>query len=154
MMKRDLLIKSFYCICDYARTLFAYINQLHDVLVLLKIGDKYVSYVFFEDKCRYNNIIQPLESSPIRFISIKYSHPKMKDNLYLELDNTMYIISNSLFSPVFVRRLLEYQTEDFVFDKNYKLVIMDNNINTIELDFTKYIILEKESYNIINMDTK
>jgi hypothetical protein len=152
-MKNDLLIKTFFTICDYAKTIFQYSSDVNDVLVLLKIEDKYVSYSFFKKSSQYNNKKISLEHSDNEFINIKYSHPKMTNSIYLELDNSMYVEKNSLFTPAFVRRLLEYQLEEFVFDMDYELVLMDKNINMVELNSKQYIVLEKDSYNIVNVNS-
>jgi hypothetical protein len=151
-MNNDLLIKTFYTICEYSKIIYEYLRNINDISVILKMGDRRVSYVFYRKKIQYNNIQQPMTISPVKFIAIKYSHPEMADTFYLELDNSIYYEGNELFSPVFIRRCLEYQTENFIFDKNYKLTLVDNNIDTIELTSKEYIVLDNGYYNIMVMD--
>jgi len=43
------------------------------------------------------------------------------------------------------------QYNEFNIDKDYKINIIDNNINTIELDKNKYIKLSDNSYDIIEI---
>lgn len=151
-MSHDLLKKTFYTICDYSKIIYEHLQNISDVLVILKMGDKTVSYVFYSNKTKYKTIIEPMTASPVKFIAVKYSHPLMAYTIYLELDSDIYYEGNELFSPVFVRRLLEYQTEHFIFDKHYKLTLVDNSINTLQLSSYQYIILEKGLYTIMKIE--
>uniref|UniRef100_A0A6C0DPG3 Uncharacterized protein n=1 Tax=viral metagenome TaxID=1070528 RepID=A0A6C0DPG3_9ZZZZ len=88
--------------------------------------------------------------SNIRFISIDIYMPAIsKDPYVLDLDTDSYLVDNVLFTPAFVRRLMEYNVNSSTFDINYTVKIMDNNIHSFELDSTQYIILEKDGYKII-----
>jgi hypothetical protein len=76
-------------------------------------------------------------------MSCTYSHPKMSCEISIDIVDLcdFFVVGNQLFSPVFVRRLLEYQGGDFVFDMDYKITIIDNNVNILKLDRTKYLFI-------------
>ena len=86
--------------------------------------------------------------SNVRFISIVYTHPKMTKQLTLELSKNWYNVHNQLFTPEFVFRLLEYQKESYVFDPQYKILLIDNNINNETLTIDKYIEILEDEYII------
>jgi hypothetical protein len=61
----------------------------------------------------------------------------------------MYIEGNHLLSSTFVLRLLKYQPEKFHFDMDYKLKIIDDDINMFELSSNQFIVLTDNTYRII-----
>jgi hypothetical protein len=60
------------------------------------------------------------------------------------------LINNEILSCSFVKRLLEYQAAYHHFDKNYTILLMDNNLRTVSLNFGEYIVLHKTYYTIMN----
>ena len=85
--------------------------------------------------------------STVRFISVEYTHPSMKHTIPLEIPVNMMYVGNCLFSPAFVARMLRYKSCDmyggnhqsYVFDLNYTLNIMDNQLKYLELSSTQYL---------------
>ena len=122
-----------------------------DTIVTLKYNDQYVHRI-----CNKNapdlleTNIETLELSSTRFLSIEYTHPDMKTPIILSLEKGHYVNNNEILSPAFILRLLEYQPHNYVFDMDYKLKIMDNNINMFGLTFDKYIVLTADSYRILS----
>jgi len=88
------------------------------------------------------------EKSNVSFISVNYFHPKMTNLISLNIDKSMLLTQNDLFTPTFVRRWLEYQDEHFIFDMDYLIKIIDSNINMIELNSKQYIQIQKDDYII------
>lgn len=86
--------------------------------------------------------------TPKHFLSIEYSHPEMDDKVPIELSASTYIEGNEILSKQFVRRYLEYQSEPFVFDNNYKLILMDSKIKMLELNSEQYVVIGKTGYDI------
>lgn len=84
--------------------------------------------------------------SKTRFISILYSHPKLKNPVYIELPKGMYLVGNELLSPAFVLRYLEHQSMPYVFDMNYTLNIIDNHIQQFNLNSSQYVLLTERGY--------
>lgn len=87
------------------------------------------------------------------FLSIEYQHPNMKHTISLNLDKRYLISGNELFSPCFVLKCLNYQDKPYVFDKNYKLALLDSDINNTTLKSNQYIRLSNLKYEIIDMKT-
>ena len=73
----------------------------------------------------------------------------MKDRLVIELDKNVYFANNIVLSSLFIKRYLEYQVENYVFDENYTINLMDNNINMITLTQLDSILLGENSYTVI-----
>jgi len=86
--------------------------------------------------------------TPTHFLSIEYSHPDLADNITIELSASTYVEGNEILSKQFVRRYLEYQSELFIFDDNYKLKIMDSKIKILELTSNQYVLIGKSGYEI------
>ena len=131
-------------LCTYKTTLDQYIfrvstNILTNNKLLWKIKD--VSTLHLED----------LQRSKIRFLSIEYTHPKMSYTIPLELHQEMMYVGNHLFSSAFVARMLNYimGRNNFIFDMDYVIKIMDKELKYFELTYCQYICLEKNSYNVI-----
>lgn len=86
--------------------------------------------------------------TPKHFLSIEYSHPAMEEKVPIELNASVYVEGNEILSKQFVRRYLEYQSEPFVFDDNYKLILMDSKIKLLELNSGQYVTISKTGYEI------
>jgi hypothetical protein len=128
-----------------------------DTLILTHIRNRFVdSFVsrIVDDKSTGNEDVDPICSlvkTRNYFISIQYCHPDMTDPIIFELDKRFLIRGNELFSSCFVLRLLNYQSKPFKFDNKYVLKLLDSNMNSIELDFYKYIQLNSGDYNVCNL---
>lgn len=123
-------------------------NDAYECMVMIKIKDKYVHYCNKRDD---DSLSINLNTGMVKpcFLSIEYTHPKMKNGIFLELKKGMYHINNTLFSPIFVKRLLEYQTASYYFDMDYKLNILDNNVGMFSLSSNQFVRLTKSNYDII-----
>jgi hypothetical protein len=89
-----------------------------------------------------------LEKSTVRFLSVEYTVPHSTSGVSLKIPVEMCMQGNELFSHAFVRRLLEYQSEPFEFDFNYRLKVMDGEVNEFELNNTQYIVLGESDYEV------
>jgi hypothetical protein len=95
--------------------------------------------------------IEPQQSS-IKLLTVLYEHPAMPEGIELNLSREWFYVGNRLFSPVFVFRLLKYQSKQFVFDNNYKVSFMDSDFASVELKSNSHIVLTEDSYEIITED--
>lgn len=84
-----------------------------------------------------------------QFLTIEYTHPKMKDRIIIELDKDIYFTDNIILSSLFIKRYLEYQPEEFIFDEDYTVNLMDNNVNMITLSYSQSVLLSENSYKVI-----
>jgi hypothetical protein len=82
----------------------------------------------------------------IKFVYVEYQHPKMNGvTIELFIPRSLLVVGNELFSAGFICRWLNYFAEcEFVFDDNYILRIMDDNINQYTLLYGDYVVLEKD----------
>lgn len=95
------------------------------------------------------SIHEPSVVSKVKFLDIQYHHPDMSEPLILELSREYYYSGNQLFSDAFVYRMLLYQPFPFVFDERYTVELMDNELETMTLKSTEYLILDKTSYSVV-----
>ena len=93
------------------------------------------------------------ETSTFRAISIEYIHPKMTESIEIKMSPEWFIVDNELFTPTFVLRMLEYQSQSYLYDNEYKIRIMDSECNIIEFGAQQYLLITKENYEIRDMNT-
>ena len=87
--------------------------------------------------------------SNVSFLSIEYTSPMMKESIILQLPQNIYMVGTQILSAVFIARLLEYTIgENDYFDMDYRLNILDNNIQYISLLSNQYIELYDNEYKI------
>jgi hypothetical protein len=76
----------------------------------------------------------------------------MKTSIELSIDNGWYMEGNEILSASFVYRELDHQPKPFIFDKNYTLQLIDENINILEIGYYEYIEIKNDSYEIVNIN--
>ena len=87
--------------------------------------------------------------SNVRFYSIEYTNPMMETSIQLQLPQNYYMVGTQLLSSVFIARLLNYTIgENNIFNMDYKLNIMDDNIQLFSLLSNQYIELYENEYKI------
>lgn len=115
-----------------------------EYLLMMRVNDgAIISRIYDEDRDDYEIV---LEKSRKHFLSVEYTHPDMPNRIILDLDKSLYLVGNEVFTKGFIQRCLEYQTEDYVFDDNYVLDIMDSKIKMLTLKKGEYIIIGKTEY--------
>lgn len=116
-----------------------------DGIIIMRHGD--TTRCNMIDKYDEKNVY---EQSNVKFLAIEYKHSTMTEGLIIELDRSWFLCGNQLLSTVFVRRYLDYQPAPFYFDGKYNIVLIDDNMNITKIDQSQYIVLEKDSYRIID----
>lgn len=88
--------------------------------------------------------------SSVRFIAIEYCHPKMNYQVSICLPKGMYLAGNEILSSVFVMRWLanNMAKNSYIFDMDYVLHIMDNNIKYAEITSREYCIITDDGWLI------
>ena len=130
-----------------AKTILLKDRKVYDCLISMRMDDKYIYKVCDMESDSYDKL--PCELSKVKFLSIEYIHPEVKNPIVIEIDKNAYLVGNEILSCTFVKRALEYSFNVKNFDTEYVLRIMDNNLKTFELKSNEFIILEKDSYKII-----
>jgi hypothetical protein len=84
------------------------------------------------------------------FISIEYTHPKLDKPLSIKLPRSYFVVGNEILSDIFVSRYLSYEYGKHVIfeDMDYKLNIIDSNINILSFGKDKYIELSENGYSV------
>lgn len=126
-------------------------TSLESCMLIMKYNNYYTDRICDKNVCDISPITE-IKLSSIRFLSIEYIHSCCDLPIVLNIENGHYLNNNEILSPCFVRRLLEKQQSNYVFDMSYRINIIDNNINTIELNSNQYVILKADSYEIVNIN--
>lgn len=94
------------------------------------------------------------EESDVELLCIEYRHPKMSTYVSLHLPKSMYMVGNELFTSAFVLRCLEHQPMfiSYIFDDDYVVSILDNNIQQYTVRSNEYIVLEKNKLRVCRVD--
>ena len=93
-----------------------------------------------------------IKRSPSKFLSIEYKHPEMEKSVEINMDKSWFYAGNELFSSTFVLRALKYQSQQFFFDMDYTICIMDKDINIVTFGSNKHILLTEDGYEIIEQE--
>ena len=80
----------------------------------------------------------------------------MNNMLTLKLDPEYLREGNNLFSKSFVLRMLKYSypADQYVFDENYELKVMDDKIHTAVIGYNKYMVVNsasKTGYTVVTV---
>jgi len=150
--------KSFYSNYNYSEDSSDFVTKEH-VFIAKKKDNQYICKVCFPGhvKCIVSDELNPeveetdVEENEVSFLYIEYVHPKMMDTpIPLPFPNGLLQPLNELFTPAFVLRQLQTQTNYYYFDMDYQITILDNNLNTFELKSHQYLLLHKNTYEIIH----
>jgi hypothetical protein len=93
-----------------------------------------------------------VEKSDVKFLSIEYMNPDMKEPISIILNKDLFQIGNEILSNAFVLRYLQYQTQYYVYANDYTITIIDDKVNQFTLSSKQYVLLEKNDYKIITKD--
>ena len=121
-------------------------NNVIETMVTMKLDDGITNTSFNKnaDEPTYSNT-----RSKASFLTIEYTHPKMETRITMNLDKELYFTNNVILSALFIKRYLDYQPEEYIFDENYTINLMDNNINMITLTYPQSILLSEDSYKVV-----
>lgn len=131
---------------------FEQIPEIIETLFVVRQDDKYVfrSRVFrshvFRSRVQQgliNEMITIPEKSNIQFVIVEYKHPKMMNQIELKIPESFYLVNNEILSPAFIQRMLEFQRSYYVFDDDYEVVLIDDNMESQKLSWRDYIKIEK-----------
>lgn len=127
------------------------IPQEYDLIVFSDISDNLkpqnkICYSALNDETDYK-----YDVSNIKFISVNLTYNKNQYDIKLKTDEFNYYIVNNVIDKVFLKYYLVHVL-NIVLDKDtdftYKLEIIDNTVNVINLDINDSIIILKDGYNV------
>ena len=127
-------------------------NVLKEVLIILKYDNDYIYKICNKDMLQQLKSVK-FEESNVRFLTIEYSYPGISNPIVIDVDKNAYLTGNDILSSSFIKRFFEYNIgiEQDLFQSEYVLKIMDNNLDNFELKSDQYITLHTDSYQIKNM---
>lgn len=146
----NVFINGFKDACDCAKSI-AYNNKsIVESLITMKFENQYIHYTFYKENDENDPVTLPLIPCKTKFLTVEYTHPKMTSGIFLELDKSVFYANNEILSPLYILRCLKYQSKAFVFDMDYKIKILDENIHSFELTSDQHVFLHKASYKIVS----
>jgi hypothetical protein len=95
-----------------------------------------------------------VEKSDVKFLSVEYINPDMKEPIIFKLNKDVFQIGNELLSNAFVLRYLQYQTQFYVYANDYTITVIDDKVNQFTLNSKQYVLLDKHEYKIITKEEK
>jgi len=135
--------------CNFVKNI--YFHEKQRFLIIMKIKHFYISRVGESSGSEFQEI--SFEHTPKFFLSIEYTHPEMDSTVYLDIDSGFFLQKNEILSMPFVKRLLEHQPRQYIFDDRYKLKILNWYMSTVVMDANDYMLLDKNDYQIITPHT-
>jgi hypothetical protein len=92
--------------------------------------------------------------SKVKFISIQYSHPRMTNMIDIIILPGMYMVGNEILSSVFIFKWLvnNFPKNSYVFDKDYVVCILDNQIKYTEVRSNQFCIIKEKDWSVGSFD--
>lgn len=109
-------------------------------------------YIINFNKYYKSSNIRGVENNDIKpFLAIQYSNPKQSDKLSINLEKKYYTIHNDVLDSVFIKTYLSktYNKNNYVFDNNYEIIIIDNNAIFHTLKYNQYIHFEQKKWSVL-----
>lgn len=125
--------------------------EIIETLFVARKDDKYIFRTFpvlHTLRDHHAEICVFPEKSNIQFVIIEYRHPKMYHRIELKIPNSFYLVGNEILSPAFIQRMLELQRNVYVFDFDYEVMFIDDDMECIKLQSCHFVKLGKTSYTV------
>lgn len=142
------IIREFKHSSNTLNCLFKESNNICEFMVTLKYNSSYI-YRIINKHYQDEDIELPAVASNVKFISIEYTNPSQPQSIFIDLDKSVYMVGNEILSPIFIKRYLSYQPFAYHFDYDYRVNIIDGDLNTITLKSNQHILLHADKYEII-----
>ena len=132
-------------------------SNCSDKLMIAKLDNKYLYRVISNHKptassqstqSTASSRLYSIIPSKTRFLSISYSHPKQENAIYIDIPVNHCFSGNEILSACFILRCLEYQSMPYVFDLDYSIYIIDNQVNQMQIKSNQYVLLLENKYTI------
>lgn len=98
------------------------------------------SYVYFNLKTIDEHLNSEINLKS-KILSIEYTHPDMNNSLEIKLDKSYYDYGNEILDSIFIKKYLSmtYNKNSYVFDNNYKIILIDGDVNILEFGNDSFI---------------
>ena len=151
---------------SYFMQTFARTKHLHykDILFTCKYISDNKHYIISKvlnksnlnlENLKKNSILQhsdKTDKSNNPFLAIEYSHKLMENTLPIDIDNKYFIEGNDILNNLFILKYLKinYNKNDYIFDNDYTITIIDDSAIIHILDYNSYIQINHDnSWEII-----
>ena len=131
------------CVTNKEKAVFVQPDSFDFIIYTEKDGKRLVDNLLEEFVC---------EDAGIKFIlvEIQFGDVKLKIDFKPSLTDNFYVVGNT-FHTKFIRYLMKkYYAVDALPDE-YQLKILDHSVNSVELDETMCIKIEKDRYQLVNL---
>lgn len=90
----------------------------------------------------------------VKFLLTDYVHPTIEDSKEIVLDKPYFLEGNQILSGAFVGRLLAKEGYTGPFDKSYRVVIIDQDVKTVEWTYADFMELTGDrQYAVMHQET-
>ena len=150
--KNDVLIEKYRIICEDKIREFQNSVFQTEIIFSMKTFSKQFCTIYNENVME--DIKIKYDASLVRFLSIEYTHPEMKDSIPITISPSLLYEGNEILSKAFILRSLIYQPKPFVFSEDYVVKVIDSDVNQLRLKCNQYILLNKRDYIVHKYDRK
>jgi hypothetical protein len=85
----------------------------------------------------------------VKFLLIDYVHPHLEESYELVVNKLYFMEGNHILSGAFVGRLLSKKGYSGPFDKSYRVVIIDQEVKTVEWTYADFIeVVDNKKYRL------
>ena len=138
--------------CKSANIICLNTKNMNESMVTMKIDNQYINNIFPKNGEHVFELSLPLMPCKFQFLSIKYSHKYMSNDIYIDIDKNYYCDKNEILSPLFIKKYLEHQPINYHFDMDYTIDIIDNDVTTFSLKNNQHILLYESTYVVVHND--
>lgn len=106
--------------------------------------------------CFINDSIEAPKKSSAKFINVTFSNESMNEPVTIKLDASYFHVGNEILSAAHTLFLLKtaHEPSTYMFDDNYKIRIVDNGFNMVELQSYEWIKFDDSAKGYIKKGTK
>ena len=130
-------------------------QKIKDIVIISKFQNNYL--IWNEQMSKH--IPEKINNNPDeckiykKILSVSYNHPLMDESIDITRNVKKLLNINSVaFTPAFILHCLEYQDNMYVFDKKYKIHIIDNEVNEYIIHFNECLLIFDEKIEIKNIE--
>jgi hypothetical protein len=89
-----------------------------------------------------------LNYSSVHFLCVNYKNKENPEYVSLAIDKSWCIVGNEILGYTHVLRMLNYQSNNYVFSMDYVLEIIDSNIKVFEMRSDEFIRIGENDYSV------
>ena len=125
-------------------------KDMFDLIIVSdkKDGSEQINYIHYTE---FPQILDDYKHSTIKFFSVELEYKEAIHSIELTNENYNHYIVNNVLNKVFFKyyltNVLNIEIDKNIFD--YKLVVIDHNVNVVELTQNDSLIIKENNYELI-----